>query len=719
MLAYLQNIRRKVWKTGAEITAAKFSKPTIGVLEQSDYVLSAPRIGFLEPPPLFRPHQTSLALLYDPARVPKPLGNLPEAIPQNSYSGIWLSIPRSNTGLVDLLTETADHDSQSLLGEHETVELRSAIGSSSARNCFQRFASPPDCSPDLNRVFVLPKPVVTKDCTGALFLRAKVSDDLHKPLIRSPRNSGKRYSAEEKEKQKEAKLLTEQQKQDFRKALEEAERTNTRRMFHSTGIWDLLLPLLQRPINLNLGTVVDLPSNLYGFQTKGVEFLLDTSTVLLGDDMGTGKTVQTSVAMRILFQTGKARTALVVCPLSVIPNWRRELEKWSGNLAVNVVRGDKQRRKDLWRQPAHVWLTTYETLRNDLDDVMTQRNGGFGLIIIDEAQRIKNRNAGVSKAVREFSASYRWALTGTPLENHLDDVFSIFDFVKPGLFEPGEYTPQEVQTIIKPYFLRRRKQDVLTDLPPLVQNPVWLRLEDEQRKSYDELEEQGVLELHAKGEKITAQNILVLLGKLKQVCNRCPRTGESSKMAWLRDSLEDVTAEGDKALVFSQYVDEKFAGADWIESELADFGALNYSKATSDKKRKDMLAAFGEKAEHKVFVGHPKTAGLGLNELVAANYVIHFDHWWNPAVMNQATARAHRPGQKKATVFAYDLWIEDTYEEVIFGILKEKQGLYNEVIDSMSAQLEQQDTTMVFAVFDRLLQRRGLKPTHRPSRTAE
>jgi hypothetical protein len=202
------------------------------------------------------------------------------------------------------------------------------------------------------------------------------------------------------------------------------------------------------------------------------------------------------------------------------------------------------------------------------------------------------------------------------------------------------------------------------------------------------------------------------LGKLKQICNRCPRTGESSKLVWLRDSLENITAEGDKALVFSQYVDEKFAGADWIESELADFGALNYSKATSDKKRREMLAAFQTNPEHKVFVGHPKTAGLGLNELVAANYVIHFDHWWNPAVMNQATARAHRPGQKKATVFAYDLWIEDTYEEDIFQILKEKQGLYDEVIDSASVQSEQAGSLM-FVMADRLFEKYGLKSARR------
>jgi SNF2 family DNA or RNA helicase len=118
-------------------------------------------------------------------------------------------------------------------------------------------------------------------------------------------------------------------------------------------------------------------------------------------------------------------------------------------------------------------------------------------------------------------------------------------------------------------------------------------------------------------------------------------------LAWLRDSLEDIAAEGDKVLVFSQYTDKQFAGADWIEKELADFGALNYSKDASERQRKALLAALKEKPEHKVFIGHPKTAGLGLNELVVANYVVHFDHWWNPAVLNQATARAHRPGKQR------------------------------------------------------------------------
>jgi SNF2 family DNA or RNA helicase len=602
-----------------------------------------------------------------------------------------------------------------LLGDSDTKELRAELNASTAPNRIRRLTNLLSVSENLNRTLKTTQRLLTEDCLALLLARFVVSEDLHKPLGRSARADGKRYSFEAQAPQE---ILVPGTIQTPPLAFVGATLGNHKSSEQASGgkqcvargmsVWDLLLPLLQRPVNLELGTVVELPSNLWAFQIKGVEFLVETPSALLGDDMGTGKTVQASVALRILFQTAKVRTALIVCPLSVVPNWDRELAKWSGNLAVTVVRGDKERRAICWRQPAHVWLTTYDTLRNDLASVLMLRKGGFDLIALDEAQRIKNRNSGITSAVRELRATYRWGLTGTPLENNTDELWTILNVLKPGISQGPLDWSLGIQSVLRPMFLRRRKQDVLTDLPPLVQNPVWLRLEDEQRKSYDQLEKQGVLELHAKGETITAQTIIVLLNKLKQVCNRCPRTGESSKLVWLRDSLDDIAAAGDKVLVFSQYTDERFAGADWLEKELANFGALNYSKATTDRKRQELLAAFRDKSEHRIFVGHPKTAGLGLNELVAANYVVHFDHWWNPAVMNQATARAHRPGQTK-TVFAYDLWIEDTYEEIIFKLLERKQGLYNEVIDSMSAESAPPEN-LAFAVLESLCIKHGLKP---------
>lgn len=678
----------------------------VGWLPDEDYAFGQPQIGAVKLPTISSPIQAS-----------QPLLSIPWVSP--NLTGIAADTKEVSSSLWKTSNQLPSQCAIRLLDDSDTKELRAELQASVALNRICLLTKPQKISANLNSALAMSPRLRIDDCLALLLARFVVSEDLHKPLGRSARADGKRYAAKAQtpekapglEKLQTPPLAFSGSGPGNRKAFEKERGRATRGM----NIWDLLLPILQRPVNLDLGTVVDLPSNLYPYQTKGVEFLVENKSALLGDDMGTGKTVQTSVALRMLFQTAKVRTALIVCPLSVIPNWDRELAKWAENLAVTVVRGDKEHRKICWRQASHVWLTTYDTLRNDLGKVLTLRKGGFDLVALDEAQRVKNWSSGITRAVRELRATYRWGLTGTPLENNTDELWTILNVLNPDISQGSLDWSQGIQSVLRPMFLRRRKQDVLTDLPPLLQNPVWLRLEDEQRRSYDQLEEQGVLELHAKGETITAQIIIVLLNKLKQVCNRCPRSGESSKLVWLRDSLDDIAAVGDKTLVFSQYTDERFAGADWLEKELAGFGALNYSKATSDNKRKALLAAFKEKSEHKVFVGHPKTAGLGLNELVVANYVVHFDHWWNPAVMNQATARAHRPGQTK-TVFAYDLWVEDTYEEIIFKLLERKQGLYNEVIDSMSAEREPSEN-LTFAVADTLFAKYGLKPVQRKSAT--
>ncbi len=695
MLSLLKNIRVKFGKAADQLAAAQsfelpvkqISEPVVGWLAESDYILLTPKTDAINFADFSSPNQASSPLLTTPRVVSNPLGESTEAFTKDALPKLDVSVRN-----------------------RVSIDFQESLRYSTNDRSFIR--TPKTISENISSALATPQPTRTDDCLPLLLGRTPVPDDFHTPLANPARAGGKQYADELEKTELEPRVLFDEKEPSLIYPLDETTSFTNKRKIEGASIWDLLLPLLQRPINLNFGTVIDLPSNLYGYQTKGVEFLLENEAVLLGDDMGTGKTVQTAVAIRILFQAGKIRTALIVCPLSVIPNWSRELAKWAGNLAVTVVRGEREGRKIGWRQPAHVWLTTYETLRNDLEDVLTLRKGGFDLIAVDEAQRIKSRSAGVSKAVRELRANRRWGLTGTPLENHLEDVFSIFEFIKPGLFEAARYWPQEVQSKIKPYFLRRRKADVLPDLPPLVQNPVWLRLEDAQRKSYDEFEKNGVLELHAKGESMTAQNIIVLINKLKQICNRCPQSGESSKLVWLREQMEVIAAEGDKVLIFSQYKVERLPGTEWLEKELADFGALNYSNATSDSKRTAMLSAFRDDPEKKVFLGHPKTAGLGLNELVAANYVIHFDHWWNPAVMNQATARAHRPGQTK-TVFAYDLWVEDTYEKIISALLETKQNLYNEVIDSASSPREQ-EASLAFAVADKLFEKYGLKSARRP-----
>ncbi len=495
----------------------------------------------------------------------------------------------------------------------------------------------------------------------------------------------------------------------YRKSFKRVRQDSTLTSVTRLSPWDMLLPILQPPVDFNFIDVLDLPPRCTPrpYQWEGIKFLVERDGALLGDDMGTGKTVQSILAMRLLFQRGDVKSALIVCPLSVLPHWDREMERWSPNLHVTVVRGNKEHREYCWYYTTHVWITTYDTLRQDMTNDKAGLKDKFDLVILDEAGRIKNPTTGVAKEVRKLKASYRWGLTGTPIENKLDDLVAIYAFLRPGLLKYEGITPASATKAIEPFFLRRRKADVLKDLPEKHEFPVYLRFEDAQKHTYQQMERERVLRLREKGETITAFNILTLIIELKKICNLDRISGESVKLTWLLENLEDEIAESDKVLVFTQYRQEDFGGAEWLEKELSKYGALNYGRAKSDSKRQELLHAFTTDNTKKVLIGNPRTAGVGLNELVAANYVVHFDHWWNPAIANQATDRAHRPGQNK-DVFVYHLWVEDTIEEMIQRKLEEKQLLYDTVIDSLSSEVKDE---ILFDIYDDLLAKYGIRST--------
>lgn len=504
----------------------------------------------------------------------------------------------------------------------------------------------------------------------------------------------------------------------YRKSFSEYKPNRDHTIRKGIDIWDLLLPILQPPVDSNFVDVLDLPPRClpYPYQWDGIKFLIERQSALLADDMGTGKTVQSALACRLLFQRGIIRKTLIVAPLSVLAQWDRELEKWAPCLKTTVVRGTAEHRKLCWKMPAHIWITTYDTLRQDIDQVVKinsitvgqANNQNFDLVILDEAQRIKNHSAGVSQSVRRLKCCYRWALTGTPIENRISELASIFAFLKPKLFPNYDVSPDNAKKLIAPFFLRRRKEDVLKDLPAKEEFPIPIRLGDEQQRTYDRMEKERVVALQSQQKEITAHNIVTLIGELKKICNRDPETGKSAKFDWLKENIPDICDSGDKVLIFTQYRQDKFGGTDWLATELDEFGTLNYSEANSDRKKQQMLDAFERDPNKSIFLGHPRTAGLGLNQLVAANYVIHFDHWWNPAVTNQATARAHRPNQKK-NVFVYHLWVEDTIEDLVLQKTVSKQKLYDEVIDSLSVEVTED---VLFAVYDDLLVKHGFKPLH-------
>ena len=249
--------------------------------------------------------------------------------------------------------------------------------------------------------------------------------------------------------------------------------------------------------------------------------------------MGTGKTVQAIVALRILFRQGKVKHALIVCPPAIIGSaylsqitgkpegWDGHLHKWAPEISVTVVRGSPDQRRLDWTCPAHVYISTYDTLRNDIESGLLEETEitKFDCVIIDEAQNIKNRDAGRARAVRKTTPLYRWALTGTPIETKVEDIISIFAFVRPKLFSREYHPPHEVKHRIEPYFLRRLKRDVLKDLPEKTRQEEWLELDGDQREAYDRALATGQRQLTDKvktdSEFQVRRHIFALLQELK------------------------------------------------------------------------------------------------------------------------------------------------------------------------------------------------------------
>lgn len=533
-------------------------------------------------------------------------------------------------------------------------------------------------------------------------LEVEISRDLLEPL-NSSRVGGKAFVEERKADQIAFPFGT---GDGYRRTFQEKREGATTRQ--GLSVWDQLLPLLQPPLNFKFTKILDLPCDVYPYQWEGIKFLQERESALLGDDMGTGKTVQSAIALRCLFQSGKIKSALIICPRSVLRHWDRELEKWAPILGVTVVRGPKEFRRTCWERPAHVWLTTYDTLREDIEEVRNCKKDGYDVVIADEVQYIKNPGRGRAKALRQLPCRKRWGLSGTPIENRLEELVSIFQFIKPRLFSTVNraLTVEEVKKTIKPFFLRRRKEDVLKDLPPKIRNEEWLTLEGQQYEAYKRAEEEGIVYLKKLGEEITVFHILELLTRLKQLCNIDARSKESTKLEWLEDSLDDIIGSGDKVLIYSQYLE---SGIKWLEEELKKYNPLCYGSELSEQKRKHIEEVFKNESQYPIFLATQKTGGLGIN-LTAANYVIHFDHWWNPATGKQAEDRAHRIGQEKK-VFVYHLWVADTVEERIYKKLKEKQRLYDEVIDSLSnvkgSGLSEEE---IFALFNLKKPEKGKKP---------
>ena len=437
---------------------------------------------------------------------------------------------------------------------------------------------------------------------------------------------------------------------------------------------------------------------LRDYQKEGLawlQFLREQNlSGILADDMGLGKTAQTLAHLLLEKEAGRLdKPALIVLPTSLIFNWKHEAARFAPDLSVLSLHGPERKQRFAEIAEHDVVLTTYPLLWRDADELMRH---SYHLLILDEAQTVKNAQSRGAEAVRKIDTRHRLCLTGTPLENHLGELWSQFDFLLPGFLGGGRQfarhwrTPIEKQNDnrrrdllarrIRPFILRRKKEDVAQELPPktiIVRN---VELEGGQRDLYETvraaMDAKVRDEIASKGFSRSQIVILDALLKLRQVCcdprlvraSSARKVKERAKLDLLMAMLPELVDEGRRILVFSQFTSMLAL----IEHELVASG-LDYALLTGDTGDREKPISRFQAGEVPIFLISLKAGGVGLN-LTAADTVIHYDPWWNPAVENQATDRAHRLGQDKP-VFVYKLIVSGSIEEKILALQERKAEL--------------------------------------------
>ncbi|MHB1605233.1 MAG: DEAD/DEAH box helicase [Leptospirales bacterium] len=481
------------------------------------------------------------------------------------------------------------------------------------------------------------------------------------------------------------------------------------------GLKGILRPFVPAPISLSSLQILksEFRGELRPYQTEGVAWLESLAENglpgILADEMGLGKTI-TVLAFLLLLKKKKthdARPVLVVVPASLVYNWEREIRMFVPDLSFILYHGSARRSDSRKRTSATLWITTYGTVRNDLEIL---RKEHFSVIILDEAQTIKNPDSAVSRALCSLKASMRLAMTGTPIENHLLDLWSLFQFLLPGLLGTRRFFEERyvqgkggtlwsvrrvewLRALVFPLILRRTKKDVLKELPPKMHIDHWILPEEEERYAYRMLLERGREELYRsikEGGQGIRMNMLALLMKIRLFCchpDLVLGEGQSkvpapAKFLSVMEKMREALEEGHRILLFSQFT----RMLDILERQLVLDGIplLRLDGGTSLVERKRRVELFQSEDPDRpgVFLSSLKAGGVGFT-LTNADFVFHYDPWWNPQVENQATDRVHRIGQSRS-VFVYRFLTRGTVEEKVMALKQEKLELFDQMMEGQS-----------------------------------
>lgn len=446
----------------------------------------------------------------------------------------------------------------------------------------------------------------------------------------------------------------------------------------------------------------EIKADLRKYQLEGVHWLEKLRKMylsgILADDMGLGKTLQAIVAITQNQKEDPGAVNLIVCPTSLLYNWKEEFIKFNPKLKVLLIDGVPASRKKLLSQMQEndVVITTYTLLQKDID---TYKSIPFSYAILDEAQHIKNRGTRNAKSVKAIQATHRLVLTGTPVENSLEELWSLFDFLMPGLLSSYDrFVEKYIRNIagvsnhleglkkkLMPFILRRMKSDVLQDLPPVSEIIYYCHLSDVQKELYSSYAASAREELSKlvgkEGFDKVHIHVLATLTRLKQICchpaifaKESVEEADSAKYEMMLELLEGLIEGKHKTVIFSQYT--KMLSI--MREELLRRGIAFFYLDGSSKNRLEIVNQFNEDETIPVFLVSLKAGGSGLN-IVGADTVIHYDMWWNPAVENQATDRVYRLGQKRS-VSSYKLITLGTIEEKIMNMQNRKKGLVKKIV---------------------------------------